>query len=95
MNKEKLNELANSSDYKDRFKAEVYQLQDKRDKLSKLIEDNDYNRLDFELSCPVELLKEQEYYMYRYLDILYQRAAIEKVQLDRSEVMLIVDQFVK
>ena len=73
--------LMNSSDYKDRFKAEYYQTKIRYDKLHRTIIKYEACTLDFEPTCSLELLKEQESYMGRYLYTLEVRAEIEGVKL--------------
>ena len=74
-------ELMASENYKDRFKAEYYQLKTRRDKLHAMIVKYAAGSLDFEPSCPLELLEEQEEAMDKYIHILEVRAEIEKVEL--------------
>lgn len=74
--------LMQSSDYKDRFKAEYYQLEIRYYKLRNVIHKYEFGELDFELSCPIEMLKEQSDFMERYLRILELRAEIEGISLD-------------
>jgi hypothetical protein len=50
-------------------------------KLLKLIRKAEYGELDFELNCPLELLKEQADVMKRYIDILLCRDKYEGVGL--------------
>ena len=74
-------EMMNSADYKERFKAEYYQVKTRYDKLHKMCIKYEAGTLDFEPSCPLELLKEQKSHMGGYLRCLEVRAEIEKVQL--------------
>lgn len=74
-------ELMNSDNYKDRFKAEYYQTKIRYDKLHKMLVKYEARTLDFELSCPPEILEDQEYYMKDYLKTLEIRAEIEKIEL--------------
>ena len=74
-------ELMNSNDYKDRFKAEYYQTKVRYEKLHKMLIKYEAGTLDFELSCPQEILEDQEYYMKDYLKTLEIRAEIEKIEL--------------
>ena len=67
--------------YKGRFIQEFKQLKDRRDKLGVILDGARDGLLDFELSCPVELLGEQYQIMSEYLDILSKRADIEKIDL--------------
>lgn len=73
--------LMNSSDYKDRFKAEYQQTKIRYDKLHRMIVRYEAGTLDFEPTCSLELLKEQASYMGRYLYTLEVRAEIEKIWL--------------
>lgn len=67
--------------YKQRFIKEYKELKTKYNKLHKIIIKYEANTLDFELSCPIELLKEQAKYMGNYLRVLEIRAEIEKIEL--------------
>lgn len=75
-------ELMNSTDYKDRFKAEYYQLETRLIKLKNMIDKWDKNELSFTPICPRELYDKQIEYMYNYLLILIDRAKIENVDID-------------
>lgn len=74
-------ELMNSSDYKDRFKAEYYQLKNRYEKLHKMAIKMEAGTLDFEPTCNTELYDDQLYYMGNYLKVLEIRAEIEKIEL--------------
>ena len=74
-------ELMVSENYKDRFKAEYYQLKIRCENLHKTIIKNKAGTLDFELNCSAELLETQLYNMEQYLEILEIRAEIEKIEL--------------
>lgn len=67
--------------YQVRFLAEYQQLCEKYGKLLKILRDVDSESLDFQLNCPVELLKEQADIMSRYIDVLLRRATYENVEL--------------
>ena len=73
--------LMNSDDYKERFKAEYYQTKIRYDKLHKMLVKYEARTLDFELSCPPEILEKQACYMGNYLRTLEIRAEIEKIEL--------------
>lgn len=81
MNIEDTVELMKSTDYKKRFKAEYYQTKIRYDKLHKMIVKYEAGTLDFESSCPLELLKRQASFMGQYLYVLEVRAETEKVNL--------------
>ena len=66
-----------SDDYKERFIAERDQLEIRMRKLKALLDADDMDELDFELSCPVEILKRQYVFMREYKECLDERAEIE------------------
>lgn len=74
-------ELMNSSDYKDRFKAEYQQVKIRHEQLHKMLVKWDAGTLDFEPTCSKALLMEQERYMREYIRCLETRAEIEGVDL--------------
>ena len=80
-------DLMISEDYQDRFIAEYWQLKIRRDKLKKFIQQieiaNDYYNGENEPAhdCPVQLLKDQLYYMDALMDILDKRRIIEHITL--------------
>lgn len=69
--------------YQERYVNEYEQLCEKYGKLLKILRDIDSGSLDFQLNCPVELLKEQADIMSRYIDVLLRRATYENVELPR------------
>ena len=73
--------LMTSEDYKERFKAEYYQLKIRCERLSVFIYKYRSGELDFEPSCSLELLLKQFNAMIMYLNILKVRADIENVKL--------------
>ena len=79
-------ELMTSDDYRERFAAEYWQLRIRWEKLSDLLNDWEEGKLDFEPTCPRELLERQVLYMYRYMEILQERAEMEYVDLYRYAV---------
>ena len=74
-------ELMQSSDYKDRFKAEYYQTRIRFEKLTSMLDKYNLGTLSFEPTCPIDLLEEQRKYMLRYLHCLEIRANIEGIKL--------------
>ena len=74
-------ELMNSSDYKERFKAEYYQLKIRYDKLHNMCEKWDKNELDFTPTCSRFTYARQLNAMAFYLKVLEERAVVEKVEL--------------
>ena len=81
MELERLIELMRSEDYKDRFRAEYYQLEDRIDKLSNMLEIYKAGTLDFTPSCSYELLNNQLKAMNEYLLYLTIRAEIEGIEI--------------
>ena len=83
--KEKIMELKDtarlmlSDDYKDRFKAEYYQLKIRCDKLGAMLEN--WNNLDFTPDTPYKTLWEQYACMNQYKEKLLKRAYIEHIEL--------------
>lgn len=74
-------EMMNSEDYRERFKAEYYQAKIRYDKLDAMTVKYEAGTLNFEPSCPLEVLKEQKKYMGNYIRMLRIRAEIEKIEL--------------
>ena len=74
-------ELMNSRDFKDRFKAEYYQLQIRHKRLAKMLKGYREGTLDFTPNCSYELLHAQLEYMECYMNILRTRAKIENIEL--------------
>ena len=74
-------DLMRSADYKERFKAEYYQTKIRYGKLHKMLIKAEAGTLDFKLTCPLELLKEQKHHMGMYLHALEVRAEIEDIEL--------------
>ena len=70
-----------SKDYKKRFAGETLELMIRKNKLQKIIEDFEDGKLSFELSCNVDILKEQFDIMNDYLDILLSRAKEENINI--------------
>ncbi len=67
--------------YKQRMINEYNELEERTDKLGFMLVKESRGGLDFELSCPVNLLKAQYNAMNAYLNILKVRAEIEEVEL--------------
>lgn len=68
-------------DYQERMKKEYNELKDRYIKLNQIIIKAEKGELDFELSCPLILLKQQRNFMKRYLDILEKRSFYEGIEL--------------
>ncbi len=73
--------MMESEDYKERFKAEYYQLKIRFEKLSEMLLKWNKNELSFTPTCKKSIYIEQLKEMYRYMLILEQRAIIEKTDL--------------
>lgn len=74
-------ELMNSTDYKDRFRAEYYQAKIRYDKLDAMTVKYEAGTLAFEPKCSLELLKHQKSMMGQYIRDLKIRAEIEGINL--------------
>ena len=74
-------ELMNSEDFKERFKAEYYQLLVRLNALTGMLIKWKNNTLDFEPKCSKEILESQVIFMQGYIDILRLRAKIEEIDL--------------
>lgn len=73
--------LMESADYKDRFKAEYYQLEIRYRKLATMISKHERGELDHTLPCNIRMLKEQRDLMGKLLGVLELRAEIEGIML--------------
>lgn len=74
-------ELMQSEDYKDRFKAEYYQLKIRYEKLGKMVDAWDNEELNFVPTCPRSTYDLQLSAMYDYMAILEARAKMEGIEL--------------
>lgn len=74
-------ELMNGSDFKDRFRAEYFQLSIRLSKLEKMLCEMKAGALTFTPKCSYELLHEQAVYMRQYKRVLEERAKIEGIDL--------------
>ena len=73
--------MMESEDYKERFKAEYYQLSLRLDGLTNMLIKWENNTLDFEPKCSKETLENQFIFMQGYIGILRLRAEIEGIDL--------------
>lgn len=73
--------MMNSADYKERFKAEYYQLEARIYKLTGMVSNYEMGTLNFNPSCPLELLTAQLNAMKVYAYTLRERAEIEGIEL--------------
>ena len=74
-------EMMASEDYKERFKAEYYQLSFRLCSLTSMLIKWENNMLDFEPKCSKETLENQVIFMQGYIGILRLRAQIEEIDL--------------
>lgn len=77
-------ELMLSDDFKERFKAEYYQLNKRIAGLQGMLIKYKQGTLDFKPNCSYELLHTQLVYMEGYRNILEERAKIENIDLSVS-----------
>lgn len=77
--------LMNSDDYKDRFKAEYWQLRHRLDKLNDMLKRYDKSELDFVPNTPILWLKQQADAMQNYLDALSVRCDYENIDVSETE----------
>lgn len=75
-------EMMESSDYKERFKAEYYQTKIRYTKLGNILKKYADGTLEFKPTCPIKVLEQQFSYMGLYLLILKSRAEIENIDLE-------------
>ena len=73
--------MMNSEDFKERFKAEYYQLSLRLYSLTSMLIKWENNMLDFEPKCSKETLENQVIFMQGYIGILRLRAKIEEIDL--------------
>ena len=74
-------EMMTSEDYKERFKAEFYQLKIRYEKLIAMLDKWDNGELLFNPTCPREMYEKQIKGMEIYLDVLKDRADIEGIEV--------------
>lgn len=74
------------SDYKSRMKQEYLELTTRISKLRRMIVMSKVDKLEFKLSCKIELLEEQLEAMEKYALILETRAIIEEIELMEEEL---------
>ena len=74
-------EMMTSPDYKERFRAEYYQVKIRYGKLKAMCEKWDSGTLSFIPTCPKETYEFQLKSMKEYLNILIIRAKIENINL--------------
>lgn len=73
--------LMNSTDYKERFKAEYMQMCIRYEKLKAMLDKWDEGKLNFQPTCPRGIYNFQIRAMADYIASLEARAAIENIEL--------------
>ena len=73
--------LMNSADYNERFKAEYYQMKIRCNRLEEMICRYNNGTLGFTPVQPIEFFSKQLKAMKKYLEILEERAKLEKIEL--------------
>lgn len=81
MNLNETIEMMNSSDFKERTKAEYYQLKIRKEKLEDMLEKYRNGTLEFTPNCSYDLLHTQLVYMECYMNVLEERAKVENIEL--------------
>ena len=74
-------EIMNSDDYKERFKAEYYQVVIRYQKLKSMLDKWDSDLLEFTPTCPRSTYNMQITAMTDYIAVLEARAVMEGVEL--------------
>lgn len=74
-------EMMNSEDYKERFKAEYYQVVIRYQKLKSMLDKLDNDQLKFTPTCPRSTYNMQITAMTDYIAVLEARAVMEGVEL--------------
>lgn len=82
-------EMMLSPDYKERFKAEYWQLRIRCNSLESMLFRYKAGTLDFKPTCSYDILDEQLRRMRNYLCILESRAEIEEIELSYEGVELL------
>lgn len=78
-------EMMSSADYKERFKAEYYQVVIRYQKLKAMLHKWDNGELNFIPTCPRSTYNMQIKAMVDYIAVLEARAVMEGVELDVNE----------
>lgn len=75
-------DMMNSKDFKERFRGEYFQLQNRIDGLSSMLDKYRKNTLTFTPKCSIKLLDGQLRSMLMYKTHLVERAKIEGISLE-------------
>lgn len=76
-----------SADYKERFRAEYFQVKTRLEGLVKMLKQYKDGTLGFKPSCTYSLLNIQKYAMNLYKSILEERAKVENISLDEEDIV--------
>lgn len=76
--------MMQSEDFKERFRAEYFQIKIRYDKLDDMTVKYEAGTLPFTPNCSLELLKEQKANMGKYIRCLKIRAEIEGIDLEEK-----------
>lgn len=79
--------MMNSDDYKERFRAEYFQLKNRIEGLNGMLEKYRKNQLNFQPKCSVKILDGQLNAMKSYMTHLIERANIEGIDLKEPELI--------
>ena len=74
-------DMMNSNNYKERFKAEYYQIRIRIISLKNMLDKWDNGELSFVPTCPRSIYTDQLSIMVRYMSILQCRALMEGIDL--------------
>ena len=80
-------DMMNSEDFKERFRAEYFQLENRIIGLSSMLDKYRKGTLDFRPKCSLKILDGQLNAMLIYKTHLIERAKIEGVSLEEPEVI--------
>jgi len=77
--------MMESEDYKERFRAEYWQVLIRYQKLDSMLEQWSLGELDFLPACPKWLFEKQLDIMWEYINVLFQRAKHEGFDLFNND----------
>lgn len=76
--------MMESEDYKERFRAEYWQVYIRYQKLDSMLEQWDFGALEFLPVCPKWMFEKQLSIMWDYIEILRERAKQEGIDLFKN-----------
>ncbi len=79
--------MMTSGDFKERFRAEYFQLNNRIEGLSNMLDKYRHNQLDFRPKCSIKLLDGQFNAMKSYMTHLTERAKIEGIDLQEPIIV--------